>query len=70
MCVYGVCIYVCVHVCVYPQRQEEGIRSLGARVTSVCELPDRKPGIQTSPIMIEQQVLLADEPSLQSFGLL
>lgn len=56
-------------MCVYPQRLEEGIRPLGARVAGVCELPDVGPGIQTSPAMMEQQVLLTDEPSRQPFGL-
>lgn len=54
---------------VYPQSLEEGIRPLGARVAGVCELPDMGAGIQTSPAMMEQQVLLTNEPSLQPFGL-
>ena len=44
MCV-RVCVCVCVCVCEFMRRPEEVIRSLGAEVTGICELPDVVSGI-------------------------
>jgi hypothetical protein len=37
-----VCVYVCmyIHVCRCPGSPEEGIGSLGAGVTGICEIPE------------------------------
>lgn len=49
------CLYECVHKLLW--RPEEGINSLGARVTGSCKLPDVGAGNQTQ--------LSPTEPSLQ-----
>lgn len=40
------------------------LRSLGTKVTGICELPDMGPRIQTWIPMIQQHFFLADKPSL------
>lgn len=69
-----VCACVCVFVghclsmgtcpCGFLQEPEEGIRSRGAGVTGVCELPHLVTDLQTPVHMIEQQALLTAAPSL------
>lgn len=48
---------VCMHACVFPQKPEEGSRSLGVGVTGVCGPPDLDAGMQILVLMTEQQVL-------------
>ena len=66
-----VCICVCKGVCMckyrYPQRPEEDLRSprAGGGCTGICEPLDVSVRIRTLVLMIEQQVFLAAEPSLE-----
>lgn len=66
-----VCLCVCVLVCHCLSmgtcgcgQEPEGIRSHGAGITGVCELPDLDADLQTPVRMIEQQVLLTAAPSI------
>lgn len=55
-------VYICEWICTCMQclrRLEEGVRSLGAEVTGVCEPSVICAGIQTPVLMAEQQVFLA-----------
>lgn len=61
-----VCQCVCTRLCWWCLLRPQGVRSLGARVTNVSELPDLGAGIRTLGLTIEQQVHLTAELSVGS----
>lgn len=63
--VFVVCLCVCTSVFVVPV-EATGVRSLGARVTDVSELPDLGAGIWTPGLRVEQPVPLTAQLSVGS----
>lgn len=48
-------VYVCTCLCLWCLLRPQGVRSLGARVTNVSELPDLGAGIWTLGLLTEQK---------------